>query len=98
MRLAISRCVAVESPRGWKIAKERAAFKIDVIVALAMSCLAAVQGQSNSTYTLAPFDPAFVDLDADPAAAGPPPTAAEHASQNAASYIRAFCAANGLLM
>jgi phage terminase large subunit-like protein len=98
MRLAISRCVAVESPRGWKIAKERAAFKIDVIVALAMSCLAAVHGQSNSTYTLAPFDPAFVDLDADPAAAGPPPTAAQQASERSAEYIRAFAAMHGLFV
>jgi phage terminase large subunit-like protein len=99
MRLAISRCVAVESPRGWKISKERAAFKIDVIVALAMACHAAISGQNTeSSYTLAPFDPAFIDLDADPAAAAPEPTAAQRASENAASYVRAFCASNGLLV
>jgi hypothetical protein len=33
--------VAIESPRGFRIAKERASKKIDAIVALAMACLAA---------------------------------------------------------
>jgi hypothetical protein len=97
LRLAVSRAIAVETPRGWRISKQSAAFKIDVVVALAMACHAAVQGQDASSYTLAPFDPGFIDLDADPAAA-PPPTAAQRASENAASYIRAFCAANGLLV
>ena len=36
--------VAVESPRGFRITKEKASKKIDVIVALAMSCVAAVEG------------------------------------------------------
>jgi len=35
--------VAVESPRGWRIAKEKAARKIDAIVALAMACVAAME-------------------------------------------------------
>jgi phage terminase large subunit-like protein len=35
--------IAVESPRGWRIAKEKAARKIDAIVALAMACVAAVE-------------------------------------------------------
>jgi hypothetical protein len=43
MRLAVSRAVAVETSRGWRIAKEKASHKIDVIVALAMAALAAVQ-------------------------------------------------------
>jgi hypothetical protein len=34
--------VAVESPRGWRIAKEKASKKIDAIVALAMACCAAM--------------------------------------------------------
>jgi phage terminase large subunit-like protein len=34
--------VAVESPRGWRIAKEKASRKIDAIVALAMACIAAI--------------------------------------------------------
>ncbi len=36
--------VAVESPRGWRIAKEKASKKIDAIVALAMACVAALEG------------------------------------------------------
>ncbi len=35
--------VAVESPRGWRIAKEKASKKIDAIVALAMACVAALE-------------------------------------------------------
>jgi phage terminase large subunit-like protein len=45
LRLAISRAIAVETSRGWRIAKEKAAHKIDVVVALAMACHAAVQRQ-----------------------------------------------------
>lgn len=44
MRLAISRCVALETSRGWRIAKERASHRIDVIVALAQAALGAVKG------------------------------------------------------
>jgi hypothetical protein len=46
LRLAISRAVAVESSRGWRIAKEKQAHKIDVVVALAMAAHAAVQRQA----------------------------------------------------
>jgi phage terminase large subunit-like protein len=35
--------VAVENPRGWRIAKEKASKKIDAIVALAMACCAAIE-------------------------------------------------------
>ena len=42
MRLAISRAVAKQTPRGWRIAKEKATHKIDCVVALAMACHAAV--------------------------------------------------------
>jgi phage terminase large subunit-like protein len=31
--------VSIETPRGWRIAKEKASRKIDAIVALAMACL-----------------------------------------------------------
>lgn len=45
--------VAVESARGWRIAKEKASRKIDVIVALAMACRAAMEqpysGNRNAT-------------------------------------------------
>jgi hypothetical protein len=34
--------VAVENPRGWRIAKEKASKKIDAIVALATACVAAM--------------------------------------------------------
>lgn len=51
VRLAISRAVAVENARGWKISKEKQAFKIDFVVALAMAALAAVRNQS--TYSIA---------------------------------------------
>jgi phage terminase large subunit-like protein len=45
MRLAISRAVAVETARGWRIAKEKQSHKIDVVVALAMACHAAMQSE-----------------------------------------------------
>ena len=50
MRLALSRCVATETPRGWRIAKEKVSHKIDIIIALAMAAYAAVQGASTSGY------------------------------------------------
>jgi hypothetical protein len=34
--------VAKETPRGWKISKEKQSHKIDAVVALAMACYAAV--------------------------------------------------------
>ena len=36
--------VAIESSRGWRIAKEKTSRKIDAIVALAMACTAAMEG------------------------------------------------------
>jgi hypothetical protein len=56
IRLAISRAVAVESARGWRIAKDKQSHKIDVVVALAMAALAAVRAQSESTYHWECFD------------------------------------------
>ena len=47
MRLAVSRAVAVESSRGWRITKEKQSHKIDVVVALGMAALAAVKNQSS---------------------------------------------------
>jgi hypothetical protein len=49
MRLAISRAVAVETSRGWRIAKEKASHKIDVVVALAMAAYAATKSASEFT-------------------------------------------------
>lgn len=48
MRLAVQRSIAIETPRGWRIAKEKASHKIDVVVALAMASLGAVQGFAAS--------------------------------------------------
>src|SRR5262245_57940760 len=53
VRLAISRAIAVETPRGWRIAKEKAAHKIDVVIALAMAAHAAVHGSRVPEETLA---------------------------------------------
>jgi phage terminase large subunit-like protein len=47
MRLAVSRAVAIETPRGWRIGKDKSAFKIDVIVALAMAVHAACVAQAE---------------------------------------------------
>ena len=51
VRLAVQRAVAIESPRGWRIAKEKASHKIDVVVALAQAALGAVLSGAG---TLAP--------------------------------------------
>ena len=64
MRLAVSRAIARETPRGWKIAKEKSSHKIDVVVALAMACHAAVQGAHQSSYSLDAFQDDWIDLDA----------------------------------
>jgi hypothetical protein len=41
--------VALEIARGWRIAKEKASHKIDVIVALAMAALAPVVNVNDAT-------------------------------------------------
>jgi phage terminase large subunit-like protein len=41
-RLAVSRAVAIETSRGWRIAKEKQSHKIDVVIALAMAAHAVV--------------------------------------------------------
>jgi phage terminase large subunit-like protein len=53
IRLAFSRAVAVETTRGWRIAKEKASHKIDVIVALAMSAHGSVhKGAANTAMNI----------------------------------------------
>jgi Phage Terminase len=54
MRLAVSRAVAIETSRGWRITKEKQSHKIDIVVALAMACHAAVaKGESGKiTYSI----------------------------------------------
>jgi phage terminase large subunit-like protein len=44
VRLAVARSIAIETPRGWRIAKEKQSHKVDVVVALGMAALGAVQG------------------------------------------------------
>ncbi len=48
MRLSVGHAVAVETPRGWRITKEKQNDKIDVVVALAMACWAAVSIGANA--------------------------------------------------
>jgi phage terminase large subunit-like protein len=56
IRLAVSRCVAIETSRGWRIAKEKVSHKIDVVVALAQAALGAVQqGQAVGEYIFYPI-------------------------------------------
>jgi phage terminase large subunit-like protein len=52
IRLAVSRTIAIETPRGWRISKEKQAHKIDVLVALGMAAYAAVRAQGESDYIL----------------------------------------------
>jgi Phage Terminase len=55
VRLAMSRAVALETTRGWRIAKEKQSHKIDVIVALAQAALGAVQqGQAPTKIEYTP--------------------------------------------
>jgi phage terminase large subunit-like protein len=50
IRLAMSHATAIETARGWRIAKEKQSHKIDVVIALAMSALAAVRSPGESSY------------------------------------------------
>jgi phage terminase large subunit-like protein len=43
IRLAVSRAVAVEGPRGWKISKTTQSHKIDIVIALGLAAYGAVQ-------------------------------------------------------
>ena len=47
MRLSVSRAVALETSRGWRIAKEKVSHKIDVVVALAQAALGATRDQQS---------------------------------------------------
>jgi phage terminase large subunit-like protein len=56
LRLAISRTVAKETPRGLQLTKEKQSHKIDVVIALAMAALHAVeQGAYEQTTFVAPI-------------------------------------------
>jgi phage terminase large subunit-like protein len=51
IRLAMSRAIAIETSRGWRIAKEKQNHKIDVVIALAMSALASCAAQAKAITT-----------------------------------------------
>jgi hypothetical protein len=55
MRLAMSRAIAVETPRGWRITKDKQSHKIDVVIALAMAAHAAQQGSRVDEPTTYPL-------------------------------------------
>jgi DNA replication protein DnaC len=55
MRFAVSRAVALETPRGWKITKEKTSHKIDVVVALAMAALGCVQEGQHMPVLVGPI-------------------------------------------
>jgi hypothetical protein len=55
LRNHAAHCVAVESTRGWRISKTKAANKIDGIVALGMACLQAVQNRDTGPMIIAAF-------------------------------------------
>jgi phage terminase large subunit-like protein len=52
IRTAISRAVAKETTRGWKITKEKTSAKIDIVVALAMAAHATVEGGEKGGFCL----------------------------------------------
>jgi hypothetical protein len=62
IRLAMSRAVAIESNRGWRIGKLQQTHKIDIVVAIAQAALVATQTGINAydeSYKV--FDDAAVD-------------------------------------
>jgi len=54
MRLSASRAIAIETSRGWRIAKEKQSHKIDVIVALGMAAHAATSQPAEQRIPLVP--------------------------------------------
>lgn len=64
MRLAVSRAVATETPRGWKISKTTQSHKIDVVIALAQAAYACMQN-TLSTYdqSYAGFQPSADEIE-----------------------------------
>ena len=54
IRTAVSRAVAIETPRGWKIGKDKSSARIDIVVALAMACLGAVQQNATGDGAIGP--------------------------------------------
>ena len=61
IRLSVQRAVALETTRGWRIAKEKTSHKIDIVVALAMACLAAVQRGKSGFMRMGTYNPSGGD-------------------------------------
>jgi phage terminase large subunit-like protein len=79
MRRSIAQAVAVETTRGWRIAKDKQSHKIDVVVALAQACLAVIREQRAR-----PFDTSLAWV------SGPddPINEQSYAAQRLSAYIR----------
>ena len=94
LRLAISRSVAVETQRGWRLDKSKASDKIDIVIALAMAVHACTQGQGESQYDVSGGqypdrdDPNAAAIDADPLKAA-------NAAWQAARYFEYLNVAGG---
>jgi hypothetical protein len=54
-RLSVSQAIAVETARGWRIAKEKAKHKIDFVVALGMACHAAIKQKPMAGFGIFEF-------------------------------------------
>jgi phage terminase large subunit-like protein len=65
LRLAISRAVAIETPRGWRIGKHTQSHKIDLVISLAMACHAAMSAQKEPF-----FDRSWSWVNGEPIAGG----------------------------
>jgi hypothetical protein len=74
LRAQAMNTVAIESTRGWRIAKERASRKIDGIVALAMACVGAIDYSHRGTGASVKIEWSYngIRLLPAPVAPGPP--------------------------
>ena len=57
VRLAVSCAVALETTRGWRIAKEKTSHKIDIVVALSMAAYAAVSNGESGFMRMGTYNP-----------------------------------------
>ena len=57
IRTSVSRAIALETTRGWRIAKEKSSSKIDAVVALAMAALAAVRKGEVGQMRMGTYNP-----------------------------------------
>ena len=83
IRLAISRAVAVETARGWRITKTTASHKIDLVVALAMAAYAAQISAAEHGY-----DSSFAGFQEDTVSG--PPHARSPSGSDLLGYISAL--------